>query len=96
MLRQFNHLGRQLVAALAVIKIFRQFFCDAEHALAVAYLVPYLFRPHVGGNSKHHEIVNQVGAFLDHSLAIPMHGVDGNLDRFSRELFRHFGSSTAQ
>ena len=45
---------------------------------------------------EHDQIVEQVGAFADHRLAIAVHGVDDDLDRLLGELLGHLGAAGAQ
>ena len=49
-----------------------------------------------GGDPKHREIVEKVGAFAHHGVAIAVHGIDRDLDRLLHQLLGHFAAARAQ
>src|SRR5437588_4893274 len=81
-------------------KLFRQFlrhlFGDAKEPLAPVHLFPDIFRFDARGDPQHHEIVDEIGAFLDDGLAIAVHGVDHDLHGLLGELLRHLAAARAQ
>src|ERR1700736_7043069 len=54
---------------------------DAEQPLAAIHFLPDIFGADAGGDPEDDQIVEEIGAFLDHSVAIAVHRVDDYLDR---------------
>ena len=73
--------------------LLRQLLGQAEQALAPGHLGEDVLRPDAGLGPEHDQIVEQIGAFADHRLAIAVHGVDDDLDRLLGELLGHLGAA---
>src|SRR5262245_23921573 len=80
----------------AADKILGDFFRKSEHQLASAHLGPDFVGTHAGVNPQHHEIVQQIGAFLHHGFGLAVHCVDDDLDGLFREFLGHLCATCAQ
>src|SRR5271170_3529155 len=58
----------------ATRKIFRQllgdFFGNAKESLAAVHFLPDILWTDTGGDPQHHQIIDEIGAFLDHCVAV--------------------------
>jgi hypothetical protein len=77
-------------------RLLRHLLGDAEQPLPPIHLSPDVIGFDAGGDPQHHEIVDEIGAFLDDGFAIAMHGIDHDLDRLLGELLGHFAAARAQ
>jgi hypothetical protein len=60
------------------------------------HLGPDLAGLDAGLDPKRHQIVDQIGAFLDHRLGVALDGVDHHLDRLLGQLLGHLAAAGAQ
>src|SRR5208282_1220094 len=67
-----------------------------QEPFAPVHLLPDVLRADAGSHPQHHEVVDEVGAFLDHSVAVAVHGIDDDFDRFFGKLFCHLAAAGAQ
>src|SRR5262249_29576791 len=69
---------------------------NSQQLFAALHLHPHVLGMDAGGDPEHDEIVEKVGAFAHHSIAIAVHGIDRHLDRLLRQLLGHLAAARAQ
>ena len=74
----------------------RQFLGDSIQLFAPFYFREGVSRRDAALRPNDHQMIEQVGAFEDNRLAIRLHGVETNLDRFLDEFFRHLLHAVAK
>src|SRR5690348_5421306 len=66
-----------------------QLLGDAEQALAPIHLGPDLLGLDARLDPERHQVIDQIGAFLDDRRLVPAHGVYHHLDRLLGKLLGH-------
>jgi len=76
--------------------LFGKFLGDAIQPFTTVDFAKDVSRRHAAFGPNHCEMVKHVGALKDHGLAIHLHGVEADLNRFLEQLFRHFLHAVAK
>src|SRR5262245_45836899 len=69
-----------LTACAIVEHLLRYFLGDAQEPFASIHLAPDVYGANAGRYPQHHQVVDQIGAFLDDCIAVAVHRVDHDLD----------------
>src|ERR1700730_4935008 len=88
---------RDDLAPRAVVEtLLRHLLGNPEQALAPVHFLPDILRPDARSDPQHHQMVDQIGAFLDDGIAVAEQGIEDHLDRFLGKLLRHLAAAGAQ